>query len=539
MFSSQESRFSEALTAVKDAADDVMDRVFTVKSLNASAGAENTRFRGSTAELRNRISQGKSALRALKSLQMTLNVLSNLAKETTSAIQSILCPLVLQDGIESLPNEILAMIFEYFCVNKDADTNCPVILSHVSRRFRGLALGLPCIWANIDLDSFQSQDKLATWLSRSKESRLDLKIAREIPDSFFSKISNTSVLSRLQTFEFNTFRAFGDDWEEKRLIGILLHHFHDLAFPVLENLSMRFCDYITVSPENLPILCPTWDMRNLRRLTTHNIIPEISSLFHLTSCDMSFGPYGRAPIPGDSVRLLMFLKSTPNLKHLSLKFDSISFPQFDSAIVTLPNLESLSLKVRSGAPDAEGFRRLMDHMRLPALSQLTAAFYFAEGQYLYDWIGYLLFRVSIHDGYSKKFTTARYPVLEDFTLLLRAKRDPVIISRSPLDCISYLAPALKHLTIDAPNIPSPIYADRPCPNLRTLTLRRIFDLASSYVAELIGHKSFRGPLRETFERLEIAACPGLDLEALEKVLPKEKILWRDRAPQYEKYWDMS
>ncbi|KAH8111981.1 hypothetical protein DFH11DRAFT_1611188 [Phellopilus nigrolimitatus] len=536
MLSSQGSRFLAAAAAVNDAANDAVDHMFSEGCLDDLVDAKDGGFYVSTMELKNTLLRGKAALQTLKKLTAVLNALLELSEENVTAIQTKLHPLVLQDGIDSLPDDVLSLVFEYFCADcvddEDARMNLPVTLSLLSRRFRNLALHLPRIWANINLGLVKSHGQLDTWLSRSKSSVLDLEISGEVPEAFLQKVSNVAVLSRLQTLTFNTeTTSYG---LTTKLVRNLLDHFDGLSFPDLDHLNIRFGGYFTESEEGQPMFRPTWDMPNLRSLTAYNIIPKLF-LPSLTHCELSIVSYDAGPAIGSPFQLLSFFRSTPNLTHLTLRFEFVLFREIDSeettlvGVTKLSNLESLSLKIFDEV-EAEGCRNLLNDIDFPVLSRLTAAFYLGEEQPLGDWIEYVLFHVN--DISNAK---PRYPMLEDLTLLFRAMRNgsgPYFFGCS-LDCISNLTPTLKHLTIDAPCISCPLNTYPPVPNLRTLTLRRIFDLYDGYIANLIGQERSGGPLRDTFEKLEVAGCPELDLEELEKVLPKAKICWRDRAPKYE------
>ncbi|KAH8111944.1 hypothetical protein DFH11DRAFT_558800 [Phellopilus nigrolimitatus] len=531
MLSSQGSRFFAAAAAVNDAVNDAVDHTFSNEYFYDLVDAKDGRFHVGTMDLKNTLSRGKAALRTLKKLTTVLNDLLKLSEENVTAIQTKLHPLVLQDGIDSLPDDVLSLVFEYFCADCVDDEyvrmKSPVILSHVSRRFRNLALRLPRLWANINLRLVKSHSQLNIWLSRSKSSRLDLEISGKVPERVFQKISNVATSSRLQTLTFDT--NWTGDRQTARLIQKLLHHFRGLSFLDLEHLCIR----ITECRKDLPLVHLVWDTPNLRSLTAYNIIPELSSVSCLTHCDLSFVPNNSGPKFVDLFRLIHFLIFAPKLKHLALNLDAGFFPNADfqeerpTDFLTHSELESFSLKIRSNA-NADEYRRLMNLTRFPALSRLSAAFYLADGRALDDWIEFVLFY--INDDFDH--TEARYPMLEDLTLLLRVEKDTSDPEDgSPLNCISDLTPALKHLTIDAPFIRSPESSYPARPNLRTLTLRRMFDLSQSYVTDLIGRKA--SGEWDTFEKLEVAGCPDLGLEELEMVIPKAKICWRDRAPKFE------
>ncbi|TDL13571.1 hypothetical protein BD410DRAFT_399393 [Rickenella mellea] len=84
-------------------------------------------------------------------------------------------PLVLEDGIKRLPDDVLAIIFEMGChFNEDDLYQFAVCVSHVSHRFRGVALATPLLWTTIQ-DSY-GENEIREFISRSGQ--LDLHIKR-------------------------------------------------------------------------------------------------------------------------------------------------------------------------------------------------------------------------------------------------------------------------------------------------------------------------------------------------------------------------
>ncbi|KAH8111957.1 hypothetical protein DFH11DRAFT_1546246 [Phellopilus nigrolimitatus] len=141
---------------------------------------------------------------------------------------------------------------------------------------------------------------------------------------------------------------------------------------------------------------------------------------------------------------------------------------------------------------------------------------------IYGWVDYILSHLADE--------RPRYPVLECLTVPIG---NGLTEFGSFLVKISNpLALSLEHLTIVVPGVPSPTRG-KCCPQLCTLTIRRLYELEASFVRYLLvgGYDTETCP--ETFERLGIAGCPGLDLKKLEKVLPKEKFYSLAQAPPLE------
>ncbi len=93
-----------------------------------------------------------------------LKVLLDTALGIQKAIDKCLKPIVskLSEGIKSLPYELLALIFT-FAGRLDGRKQA-VRLSHVSRRFRAVALGEPSLWTT--MHSNARKDELETFMSR-------------------------------------------------------------------------------------------------------------------------------------------------------------------------------------------------------------------------------------------------------------------------------------------------------------------------------------------------------------------------------------
>ncbi|TDL21199.1 hypothetical protein BD410DRAFT_307904 [Rickenella mellea] len=114
-------------------------------------------------------------------------------------------PLVLEDGIKRLPDDVLAIIFEmgrHF--NEDDPYQFAVCVSHVSHRFRSVALATPSLWTTIS-DSY-GENQTREFISRSGRLDLDIKMPHNSSiESFLEALKDTSYRwSSLEIIEQET-----------------------------------------------------------------------------------------------------------------------------------------------------------------------------------------------------------------------------------------------------------------------------------------------------------------------------------------------
>ncbi|TDL13406.1 hypothetical protein BD410DRAFT_810578, partial [Rickenella mellea] len=113
----------------------------------------------------------RHALEDAKGFMTALNkVNKNLGKEIRN-LQQCCTPLVLEDGIQRLPDEILGHIFE---IGHAMTYGCQfgLAVSRVSCRFRNISLALPRLWSRIS--SYDEGSKIRMLLSRSRHCGLDI-----------------------------------------------------------------------------------------------------------------------------------------------------------------------------------------------------------------------------------------------------------------------------------------------------------------------------------------------------------------------------
>ncbi|TDL21167.1 hypothetical protein BD410DRAFT_789923 [Rickenella mellea] len=84
-------------------------------------------------------------------------------------------PLIFVDGIERMPDELLAHVFEMaYTPAESAESEFPVIVSHVSYRFRQVALHTPALWTRLSIA--KPLDRVKTFISRSGHANLEVDL---------------------------------------------------------------------------------------------------------------------------------------------------------------------------------------------------------------------------------------------------------------------------------------------------------------------------------------------------------------------------
>ena len=112
----------------------------------------------------------KKAFRCVERMSRRLEFLSGAFEEKAM-------PAVRELGINTLPNEIMKMIFELAVADSEearAASKAAVSLSHVSQKWRELALDTPRLWSKIEL--WGSPSRARAFLERSKAVLVDISL---------------------------------------------------------------------------------------------------------------------------------------------------------------------------------------------------------------------------------------------------------------------------------------------------------------------------------------------------------------------------
>ncbi|TDL30160.1 hypothetical protein BD410DRAFT_54675 [Rickenella mellea] len=330
-----------------------------------------------------------STVYSSKQLKSYRNGLQTLLRVTDSMIEEFESGCILfsaQKGINSLPDEILRIIFEIGHDDQDFEhgSELSLAVSGVSRQFRRVALESPWIWRR--LSNNQSVGQLELFITRSRTVGLEVAINpcedpyidRGRHQEYYGKriaIPDFMDIVTKQSHRWTSFYFATEDRDEEIPE---LSEYPLLNLPLLTSLT---CDFEPTEgggdEDEISYLFDDWRTPNLRRVCIMGgaviEIPEISS--DLTSCDLRFyAPdlSSCSEFDPDQCVNLRTLYSLTSLVTLSLHFHGIHASQCISELtsITLPNLKSLDTSFRLCAIDRV-IQPLFAAFQFPELINLT------------------------------------------------------------------------------------------------------------------------------------------------------------------------
>ncbi|CCM02469.1 uncharacterized protein FIBRA_04569 [Fibroporia radiculosa] len=279
--------------------------------------------------------------------------------------------------IMRLPNELLAHIF---ALGAEDDIMLPVVISHVCRAWRKLALHTPSLWRRVVLDS-----RLSMWtqrIHRAKACTLDIQLANQ---QMSLDRTNYIVPLDAQTvlYYMHLVIPFIPRWRSLEIK-------FDIYTPYLWNAALSACCDSTPAVQahflrELSLIYPGNDdtkefvlfngvAPRLRRVTLWGIrLAWYPSLFqHLTFLDYTHHGFTRGHEAASDV--LQILQVSSRLEVLRLAFpwrgDSNSRYSNPSArTTTLPRLATLTLSIE-GPDIPPALLHVLMHLSLPAIRTL-------------------------------------------------------------------------------------------------------------------------------------------------------------------------
>jgi len=138
--------------------------------------------------------------------------------------------------ISSLPNEILGEIFRYMKDSYRVD-NIPdvVVVSHVTRRWRNVAISNPSLWDTIRVNaSYPSMDLPIAFIIRSRPYTLDITLA--VPDD--APMASLSMVSTLVPHFGHIRRLAIEADDNEHVVRQLVESLVDFRAPSLERLEI-------------------------------------------------------------------------------------------------------------------------------------------------------------------------------------------------------------------------------------------------------------------------------------------------------------
>lgn len=248
--------------------------------------------------------------------------------------------------ISSLPNELLAHIFEEAVPQAEGFTATSQILSHVCRRWRLVALDLPSLWVEADFAHYPSE--YITCLGKSRNAPLKIHMVIlddcDIEEFLNAIIPHSKRWSRLVIDIVNQEAC-------REVISFMdtQHATHDL--PLLKELKIEYREEIGGDLEgNHTILFSKWSMPNLQSLymkgylSPHQIPLDATFGTNLVRCSFQFD--GEVGLERILFACLDFLQHHPSLEEFQLSLLEI-FEVSGSSFtpVTLPNLRTLLISL--------------------------------------------------------------------------------------------------------------------------------------------------------------------------------------------------
>lgn len=466
------------------------------------------------------ISEAEETVRLLGGAQNILECLLDSLKATISAVNSALRPFQNGKGLESLPNEVLSMIFK--CAGSRSS------LSRVCHRFRQVALDIPQLWSFIS-NGMKSMHQVHSSLKESKASGLyvDLHLEPNDPPLKY-KLDLLSVLDaalmHVDRWESLRFSAkFNDCWlETESCIRRIDERLKNIDLPRLRSLSIEYSDEfddVDVDVDIYPLDDPnsavhfhrTWSLPKLHELYITNFIPVSFAAPALSSLSMELEVTDRDE--PSALRLIEFLSSIPQLEDLYLTLGILNSAE-DLPPLVLPHLKSFRLDVKEW---------MIPHVALFTKALITPIIH---SMHLH--VECLAAGEPDLSGWLEAFLCHnKYPTLKELTFDFFDYE-----SRLTYEIPFEKLPTLETLTLDTAHSQANFSYDNmenngPIPPLRSIHLLGDIDSRWRYWLERVKKKmQVQGKLAD-FERLTICAPDVLNANGVRDMFPGKHIVWAD------------
>ncbi|KLO20790.1 hypothetical protein SCHPADRAFT_22469 [Schizopora paradoxa] len=272
-----------------------------------------------------------------------------------------------------------------------------ISISHVSRRFRLLALSSSTLWTN--LHGFMLPEAMLAFLERSRDADLcivfvlDNRHVRSLNDDGAAEDDDLAGLQFRYDLLFDAASPHSKRWRSIHVLPNFnavsegfqpfLHWqgaslrcslaLQDGPFPRLQYLDARFDEPIPLHKG----FYAGWDASALRELVIANAPPSILHFAAISKFTFVWDQWSPQNVSIET-ELLAFLLATPSLEDLCFRIDrsgigllNFAALRLEAALpLELPNIKTLSLFSVSFST-APTFQALLDRLRLPNLSRLA------------------------------------------------------------------------------------------------------------------------------------------------------------------------
>ncbi|TDL18044.1 hypothetical protein BD410DRAFT_513226 [Rickenella mellea] len=240
--------------------------------------------------LRRALSEAKTCMVALQDIRHRLC-------RRIRTLQTRCTPLVLSDGLNRLPDEILAKVFE-MGHNLSEDYDFSLTVSHVCHRFRAVALKTPSLWTRLYTNV--APPLTSAFISRAGRVNVDVTFSSKI--SWPRKLKPDTINKNLDIL-----RPTADRWYRLRFQSMpSKSQMQSLPYQLSQ---LRHLECSEAYPEYLDIFASSMQVFKVFD------IPPPSHRLRITAFDVTFG---RSEDVREAVLALYEMK---NLRNLSVTFD--------------------------------------------------------------------------------------------------------------------------------------------------------------------------------------------------------------------------
>ncbi|TDL19626.1 hypothetical protein BD410DRAFT_792007 [Rickenella mellea] len=437
-------------------------------------------------------------------------------------------PLKAGTDVNSLPFEVISRIFLLSSsVDRDATTllhinnSHPKSLSHVSRRFRDIALQTPCLWNTVAAG--QPLKETQTYLERSQSSPLivisDDQSRSSLPIFMAAVLPHAHRWAELYITVYPT--IFLNCVPLAELCG-------DIQLPMLTVLQHHSFVSRPDDEEWEDLFSCGWTMPQLASYTAFNVVPKFYNqcVGHVKHCEWHWENSALSDddeIAVDLWNLLINLKAMSNIRNLSLQFRHVSpIDDFDDfGVFELPFVESFTLALEGGPEVEEKMKVLFHSLKLPNVIELSL-----ELRLECCRTNGLPFDLDMPDG-PVYFSNLRQLHYEDHTPFRTVQLESMLHRCKSLVEFKLHAPRINLFRQSGHDVWS---SHLP---LETLHLTHC-DVVSPRDVRCLANNLKGGPVWATFQKLEIRQCKKLSetfFLAIEDEL-EGKLDWRTAAAEY-------
>ena len=261
--------------------------------------------------------------------RLTFNAVSQLDKDTSSALATIREWRNSFVAINRVPLELLSLIPTHFPHGMDL-----FHASSVCRHWRRTFVQHAALWSRLDLTPEKSDLFIKTILKRAKGSALDITSNRPIR-------ANILALLSLHVQQFKTLDLAHGHWRDVQELSEAAAG----PLPLLHTLKIRAADFYSPPPEIMD--SPTLPLFNgAINLKEFRLFSELSLLNRFVFPNLTTFEYSATPEWDEfpASQLLNFLEATPTLRTVQINFaPQILLDVPRERIIVLPNVEEFAV----------------------------------------------------------------------------------------------------------------------------------------------------------------------------------------------------